>query len=68
MARGMGGHSPSNIAHHLKGIDFPASKDDLIQQAKNNGADSEVLESIKNMPDDEYTDMAGIMQGYGDSH
>jgi hypothetical protein len=68
MARGMGGHSPSNIAHHLKGIDFPASKDDLIQQAKKNGADSEVLESIKNMPDDEYTDMAGIMQGYGDSH
>ncbi len=34
MTRGLGGHSPENVSHHLKGIDFPASKQDLMRQAR----------------------------------
>jgi hypothetical protein len=45
MTRGVGGHSPANIAHHLKGINFPASKQDLEKHANGNGADKEVLET-----------------------
>ena len=26
MTRGLGGHSPANVTHHLKGIHFPAKK------------------------------------------
>ncbi|MFB8830978.1 DUF2795 domain-containing protein [Azotobacter sp. CWF10] len=68
MTRGMGGHSPSNISHHLKGIDFPAQKNDLLKQAEQNGADEEVLDTLKRMPDERYESMTDVMKGYGSVH
>lgn len=68
MARGVGGHSPSNVAQYLKGIDFPAHLQDMIQQAQKNHADKEVIEELKNMPDQEYGSMADVMKGYGQKH
>ena len=65
MTRGLGGHSPANVTHHLKGIDFPASKRDLLQHAKKNGADPAVMEVIRGMPDKEYGSMADVMKGFG---
>lgn len=65
MARGMGGQSPSNVSHHLKGVDFPANKQDLIDQARDNGAEDDVLEMIEKMPDDDYENMADVMKAYG---
>lgn len=67
MTRGMGGQSPSNVSHHLKGIDFPAGRDDLMEQAHKNGAAPEVIEMIRRMPDDEYTNMADVMKAYGEA-
>ncbi|MFC0709819.1 DUF2795 domain-containing protein [Azorhizophilus paspali] len=68
MSRGMGGHSPSNISHHLKGIDFPAGKHDLLKQAERNSADEDVLDTLKQMPDERYESMADVMKGYGSMH
>ncbi|GLK58602.1 DUF2795 domain-containing protein [Azotobacter vinelandii] len=68
MSRGMGGHSPSNISHHLKGIDFPAGRHDLLKQAERNGADEDVLDTLKRMPDERYESMADVMKGYGSVH
>lgn len=68
MARGMGGQSPSNVSHHLQGIDFPAGRDDLVKQAQDNGADADVLEVIRQMPDERYENMADVMKGYGSVH
>jgi hypothetical protein len=67
MTRGLGGHSPSNIAHNLRGVDFPAQKQNLVEQAKQNGAEDEVLEVIGAMPDGEYQDMADVMKGVGEA-
>ena len=64
MARGPAGESPINVTHHLKGISFPASKDDLVEHAKKNGAPSQVMEAIEAMPDDEYGTMADVMKGF----
>ena len=66
MTRGMGGHSPANIAHHLKGIDFPAGRDDLVKHAQKNDADEEILEVIRQMPDQKYGSMADVMKGVGE--
>ncbi|KAA0013521.1 DUF2795 domain-containing protein [Billgrantia pellis] len=66
MTRGLGGHSPANIAYHLKGVDFPARRDDLEKQAKANGAEDEVLEVIRRLPDQEYDSMADVTKGIGD--
>lgn len=68
MTIGMGDSSPSNIAHHLKGIDFPASRAQLLECARNNNAHQEVQQTIEQMPDTQYGDMAEVMKGYGEVH
>ncbi len=67
MTRGLGGHSPANVSHFLKGIDFPATKQSLMQQARRNGAEAAVLEVIEALPDDEYESMADVMKAYGEA-
>jgi len=65
MTRGVGGKSPSNVALHLKGINFPAKKQNLVQQAKKNQAEDEVIQTIQKMPEREYRTMADVMHEYG---
>lgn len=67
MTRGLGGQSPANVTHHLQGIDFPASRADLEECAKTNGAENDVLEVIRNMPEQEYGDMSDVTKGIGDA-
>ncbi|MGL4314624.1 MAG: DUF2795 domain-containing protein [Sphingomonas sp.] len=67
MTSGMGGHSPSNLAHYLNGVDFPANRDDLREQAEDNGAEDEVLEVIEMMPDEDFESMADVMVAYGEA-
>ena len=67
MTRGLGGHSPANVTHHLKGVGFPASKRDLIQHARQNGAESAVLEVLEAFSEDEFETMADVMKAYGEA-
>ncbi|MFP4072185.1 MAG: DUF2795 domain-containing protein [Desulfovibrionales bacterium] len=68
MPRGKKTHSPADIAGSLKGIDFPAGKQDLIEQARHNHADQEVIDELERFPDQEYGNMADVMKGYGQEH
>ncbi|MCE5197827.1 MAG: DUF2795 domain-containing protein [Armatimonadota bacterium] len=65
MPRGMGGQSPSNIAHYLKGINFPCNKQDIVDYAEDNNAPDEIVQVIEDLPDQEYSSMADLMQGVG---
>ncbi|MCY1059022.1 MULTISPECIES: DUF2795 domain-containing protein [Nannocystis] len=65
MTRGTGGRSPINVTRHLRGIDFPARKKDLIQQAREDDADDAIIRQLERMPDQEYQDMADVMAAYG---
>jgi Protein of unknown function (DUF2795) len=38
----------------LSGISYPARKDQLIQHAKDHGADKETLDALNGLPDQEY--------------
>src|ERR1700687_124540 len=67
MTRGLGGHSPSNVAAHLRGIQFPATKRDLLRQARENDPDQAVLEVIQAMPDEEFRTMADVMRAYSEA-
>lgn len=67
MTRGVGGESPANVTTYLKGIDYPAGKDQLVKHAQQNGADSEVVDVLKGMPDQKYENMADVMKGYGEA-
>ena len=65
MAIGMGGHSPSNILHHLKGVDFPANRQNLIEQAQKNNAEGDIVDILRQMPDTQYQSMADVLKGVG---
>lgn len=63
-----GGQSPANVTKHLKGIDFPASKQDLIKHAQHEHADKEVISQLQNFEEREYGSMADVMKSYGKEH
>jgi len=68
MTRGVGGESPANVATYLKGIDYPANKQDLLQHARQNGAEQDVVDVLECMPEQQYGNMADVMKGYGEAH
>jgi hypothetical protein len=67
MTRGLGGQSPSNIAMHLKGIEFPCSRKDLVAHARKNGADEAIMKVLADFPEREYATMAEVMEGFGEA-
>ena len=58
------GHVSANLARFLKGVEFPAERTDLIEGAKQNGADQGVLEVLGKMPRRSYDSMAEVMEFY----
>ncbi|KQO01930.1 hypothetical protein ASF21_10315 [Arthrobacter sp. Leaf234] len=46
--------SPIDIQKALGGLDYPASRDDLVKHAEDKGADASVLDTLKNLPDREF--------------
>ncbi|NJO77199.1 MAG: DUF2795 domain-containing protein [Cyanobacteria bacterium RM1_2_2] len=45
--------NPIDLQKHLKGMNYPASKQDLVEHAKSNGADDKMLDMLEQLPDDE---------------
>lgn len=63
--RGVGGASPSNITRYLRGVDFPARKQDLIRRARDDNAEDEVIRQLEQMPDQEFRSMSDVMSAVG---
>jgi hypothetical protein len=52
--------SPIDIQKALSGMDYPASKDQIVQHAQKQGGDEEVIEALKKIPDREYEGPSGV--------
>ncbi len=50
----MKGVSPIEMQKFLKGVSYPAKRNQLICKAVENGADMDVVEAMFNLPDREY--------------
>ena len=57
--------NPVEVEKSLKGIDFPARKQDLVKHAQQHGASQEVLETIKNLPEEEFHTAADVAKAVG---
>ena len=66
MTRGTGEESPKNIRTYLKGISYPARKEDVIAAARVNKAPKEVIDLLKELPNQEYGGPPDVMKAYGD--
>ncbi len=65
MAEYKRGISPTNLAQFLGGINFPCSKQDLINHARRRNAPQEVLNTLQQIPDRTYNSMSDVMSGVG---
>jgi hypothetical protein len=46
--------NPIELQKSLKGVDYPAKKDDIVKAAEKNGADDDVMEALKNISEDTF--------------
>jgi len=58
--------SPPPIQKHLKGADYPASKDALLTRAKEQDAPGNVLSLLERLPDKTYSSAKEVQKAVGD--
>ena len=63
----------TDVQKALKGVDYPASRDDLASHAEGNGADRELVDALRNMSKDSFDgpnavmkELKGSLTGSGD--
>lgn len=58
--------NPIQIQKHLKGVDYPASKQDLIKHAQQQGADENIRSVLEQLPDEEFETPTDVSKAIGD--
>ena len=58
--------NPIQLQKHLKGMNYPASKEALMEHAKKHGADDNVNSVLAQIPDEEYETPAEVSKAVGD--
>lgn len=54
MAEGKFKANPATIEKYLAGVDYPANRQDLLDRARMNGADMNVMDTLDSLPDQIY--------------
>ena len=57
--------NPIEVQTHLKGIDYPASKDEVIATAESNGAPQEIVEGLQQMDGEQFEGADDVMAALG---
>ena len=60
--------NPVQIQKYLKGVDYPANKQTLIENAKKLGADDNVCESLEKLPDQDFEAPVDVSQALAKAH
>ena len=55
----------SKVSRSLKGINFPADRRKVVEQARRNSAPGDVMDALNHIPDKNYESMAGVWQAVG---
>ncbi|PZV03167.1 MAG: hypothetical protein DCF32_14265 [Leptolyngbya sp.] len=58
--------NPIQVQKFLKGIEYPASKQDVVEHAKQHGADENVCATLEQMPDEEFETSADVSKAIGE--
>jgi hypothetical protein len=56
-----------DLAAAMAGADFPATRDQLVERARQNGAPKEVIERFSRLPDRTYDNVAQVMDASNES-
>ncbi len=62
------GPNPVQVQKFLGGLDYPAGKQDILQKAKQEGADENVMEVLEKIPDQDYASPVAVSREVGKLH
>ncbi len=54
--------NPIQVQKALGGMDYPAGKQELVEHARQQGADEEVISALEKIPDREYDGPSGVQK------
>ena len=54
--------NPIELQKHLKGVDYPASRDELVSTAQANGAPDEIVDALRNASKDSFDGPSAVQQ------
>jgi Protein of unknown function (DUF2795) len=57
--------NPIQLQKHLKGVDYPASKEELIKHAQQQGADENAMSVLQQLPEQDYQTPTDVSQAVG---
>lgn len=57
--------NPIDLQKSLKGMDYPAKKDDVVSAAEKNGADDDILDALRNLSEDSFETPADVSKVIG---
>ena len=58
--------APIKVQKYLKGVSYPASKEDLINHAKKNKADNELVSMLEQMKSKKFANPSDVSKALGD--
>jgi hypothetical protein len=60
-----GGGSMANVAHYLRGIDFPVRRQEVLRHARDQDAPKAVMDQLQQLEDRRFVNMAEVMSAVG---
>ncbi len=58
--------NPIQLQKHLSGVDYPASRDDLVKTARSHGADEQMVKALQSIPDKKYDGPNAVSKAVSD--
>ncbi|SHG45300.1 Protein of unknown function [Streptoalloteichus hindustanus] len=58
--------NPIQVQKFLGGIDYPATKDEVVRTAESHGADEDVLNTLRNLSRDNFNSPNDISEAIGE--
>jgi len=59
------GQAPNLLSKYLKGLNFPAEKENVVKQAESNQADNNILGALRKLPPGVYRNLGEVAQKAG---
>jgi hypothetical protein len=58
--------NPVEVERYLKGVNYPAKKNDLIKHAQQNGASQDILETLKDLREENFNSPVDVSKAVGE--
>lgn len=57
----------AQLPEALRGVDFPASRDDIVEMAQMNAAEPKLIDRLKDIPERDYDNVSAVLEEIGAS-